>query len=400
MSLLLLFGGPAAPGVPIIVSWTVGEAGCTFKIYVSPINEPINFGSRASPGPFGPTAVDATSLNIGPLTGAAAVDVTSNYATLVASFDSEVASLGVTFDAGESGWLAALAARETALLAAIAVWETALGKTLDDAKAALRLQVDVLEAAEDAVADDAMSTADWKTYTGLFYGAFLNFVSALLEGFSGRYVLPGGHAPGGASAGGSTITGASPDGSTGASGASFQQSLKAAGEPFVRSGYRRFVVRASKGGIEETGDIPFVLEIDGTNTPLAPRPNAAQIQQITFSSGNVTVRAGVNEDNASVAATIIDIYVVSKGAAITLSSPSASGTLPAANGSYHEISTSFAMPGNGWFDIVAVSRTAAGVRQEAYTRFSKYYSSAVPTGVASISAKVLRGSGVRPEEAS
>ena len=43
------------------INWTLGEAGCTYKTYVSKINEPINWGDYASPNVLGPTAVDAVT---------------------------------------------------------------------------------------------------------------------------------------------------------------------------------------------------------------------------------------------------------------------------------------------------------------------------------------------------
>lgn len=52
---------PSAPSY--LISWTVGEAGCTYTVYYSKVGEAINYGSFATPAPI-TTAVDATSQTL------------------------------------------------------------------------------------------------------------------------------------------------------------------------------------------------------------------------------------------------------------------------------------------------------------------------------------------------
>lgn len=52
---------PAAPSY--LVSWTVGEAGCTYTVYYSKVGEAINYGSFSTPAAI-TTALNATSQTL------------------------------------------------------------------------------------------------------------------------------------------------------------------------------------------------------------------------------------------------------------------------------------------------------------------------------------------------
>lgn len=403
--------GPVGPTIVSVtaaglVTWTNGEAGCTYKVYYSGINEPINYGDRASPAPVGPSAVNATSAALGALTGAAATDFTTNYATLVSSWDAAVSAATAIFDMVPSSstrsvdWLSALSTLRTSLYAAVDVWAAAIGKTLNDAKSQINQQISIVEDVEDSANDQDLTADQWADFTGTYYGGLLNFLGAILEGQSGRYAFLTGIVPGAAPAGTGTATGTAPDGTAGTNGVSFQQSLKSAGEPFVRVGVRRFVVRATNAaGVEERNDQVYQLEINGSNAAELPRPNDAQIKEMSFSGGVLTVVAIVQSANQKVAATAVDLYVVTTGSAITLASASESGTLSGDLGGYKQVTIQYTMPGTGWYDIAVAARSAAGQRSANYPRKThEYGGGTVPGAVSSISAQVQRNRGVRPEE--
>lgn len=403
--------GPIGPTIVSVtaaglITWTNGESGCTYKVYYSNINEPINYGNRASPAPVGPSALNATSASLGALTGAAATDFTSNYATLVTAWDAAVAAASLKFDmltpaTRTADWLAALATLRTALYAAVDVWAAAIGKSLNDPKTHIDQQISILEGVENSVTNENLTSAEWEDFTGTYYGGLLQFLGAILEGQSGRYLFLSGIVPGAAPAGTGSVTGNAPDGTAGSSGMTFQQSLKAAGEPFVRVGVRRFVVRATNAaGVEERNDQVFRLEINGSNAAELPRPNDAQIKEMSFANGVLTVVAIVHAANQKVAATAVDLYVVTTGSAITLGSASATGTLSVDLGGYKQVTLQYTMPGAGWYDIAVAARSAAGQRSENYPRRThEYGGGTVPGAVSSISAQVQRNRGSRPEEA-
>lgn len=398
--------GPIGPTIVSVtaaglVTWTNGEAGCTYKVYFSAINEPINFGNRATPAPVGPTALNATSASVGALTGAAATDFTSNYATLVTAFDAAIATATLNLTYGEATWLGFLSTLRTSLLAAVDVWAIAIGKTLNDAKNQIDQQIAIVEGAENSVALEGLGSTEWTDFTGTYYGGLLLFLGAILEGQSGRYVFSNGIAPGSAPVGTGSATGTAPDGTSGTTGMSFQQSLKSAGEPFVRVGVRRFVVRATKASVEERNDQVFQLEINGSNVAELPRPNDAQIKAMSFSGGVLSVVVTVPTANQKVAATAVDLYVVTAGGAIVLGSAVDSEALSDDLGGYKQTSLlAYTMPGTGWFDIAVAARSAAGQRSASYPRKTvEYGGGTVPGAVSTITAQVQRNRGIRPEEA-
>lgn len=57
-------GTPTGNAAATVINWTVGESGCTFKVYSGKIGEAINFGDKTNPAVIGPTAADATSATI------------------------------------------------------------------------------------------------------------------------------------------------------------------------------------------------------------------------------------------------------------------------------------------------------------------------------------------------
>lgn len=391
------------PDASFYATWDTGESGCTYTVYKSGINEPVNFGQGSTPAPVGPSAVDATSANLGSLTGAAATDVTSDFATLVTAYDVAVYTGAVAFSAGESGFLTALSTLRTSLYACVDAWGDAIGKTLFDAKNKIDEQISILESAEASIADEGLTTTEWKDFMGAYFSGLLLYLGALLEGQSGRYVFKNGVAPAAAPAGSGAVTDNAPDGSASAPIVEIQQSLKAAGEPFVKYGYLRFAVRASKdtgaGVVEERNDQIFTLEINGINEPQFKRPNDAQIKELSFAGGVLTAVIVVPTSNQLAEPLYVDLYVVTRGSAITLSSAQASGTLSADLGGYKQVTVQYTMPGAAWYDIAAVARSAAGQRSENYDRKAvEYGGGTAPGDVESVSAEVRRNHGIRPEE--
>jgi hypothetical protein len=409
--------GPIAPsglevtesGGNYTASWTNGETGCTYTVYYSDLDAPINYGTQLSgPTPVGPSATNATSASLGALTGAAPYDRTSNYATLVSSHSTAVLASRVAFAAGETGFYDSLDTLRQALYTAIDTWGGVIGKTLSDAKEQIDKQIAVVEdyvevlEYEQETAGVAYTTAEWQDRVGIYYGGLLAFLSTQLDGSAGRYSIREGILPGTGQAGSGTFEDTAAEGTSGYLNYSVQQTLKAAGEPLTGYSIRRFVVRATKSGVEERNDQVFRLEINGSDLPELPRPNTAQIRTLEFdASGNVAIEAVVLSADALEDATDVDLYVVVAGAAITLGTASDSATLSDDLGGYKIATFTYAMGGaEGWFDFAVVARTAAGQRSATYLRKTLYYGGTdVPAAVTSIMALAQRNVGIRPEEA-
>ncbi len=299
-----IYSSPAAPtitGVTIvggnfIVAWTVGEAGCTFIVYSSGANRPINFGQCSSPAPVGPSAVNATSANAGSVPTTTPVDNTADYASIVANFDAVVAALNTAFDLGE-GDFTSIDGTVAGLLIYVAAYEVALGKALQEFKDAIQNSGDALFAAQQLYFGAGLSTDDWRAAIKPYLGAFFGVLGNLVAGEPNRYTFSDGSLP---SVGANVLS----------------ATLFDVAQPFVKPAIFRFIVRATKGGVQELGDQVFELEVDGAGVTQAARPNLATIQALSFAATVGTITVGVLEDNSAVVATAVELLVNGSVAAL------------------------------------------------------------------------------------
>ena len=390
---------PAAPAITgvsgsaatLTVTWTVGEAGCTFTVYSSLINTPVNLGAAADPAPV-VTALDATSAVIPAVTDYASVDNTSDYTTLASAFDAAVVTVNAAFDAGESGFAAALSAFETALAAAMTTYQAALGKSLAIHLERLAHAVDIVEDSATEAAGLSLTASEWKDRVGKNFAGLLAFAGSLLAGERGRYALSNAALPGGAKPSASVGTGAGADGTSGETAAEIDSSLYDAGQPFVKRSKIRIVVRATKGGAQEKADAEYAVEFDDVGAISSARPNIAELASVSCASSTiVTAAIGVTEDEAAAAAVYVDLYVVPVASAYDWALPSASGTLPAAVAGYHSVSVNFNTSAAGWYKITAKARTSGGARSDDYSEVVRYVGAPDPGAVSSVIARVARG---------
>lgn len=399
-------GAPAAPTITSVsgnaaaltVNWTVGEAGCTYTVYYSDPDKPINFGHTSLPAPI-TTALNATSATLAAITGYTAYDFSTTYATAAAAFDSAMSALSTAYNTGETGFLTAVDTCNTALQSAVDTFGTALGLRMVELKDRLEKDRDRLYYAAESLTGESLSTADFQLFLSSAYGAYIASVGMTLRGTAGRYTFPNGATVGGVDPADTTGIGAGPDGSTGIN-EDGGESLYSIAQPFVRSKRIRLVVRATKAGIQEQTDAEYSVEFDSLGAVIVARPNPATIESYSVTNGlTVNITAGVVEDDAAVVASYVDVYINAAGLGFTASSPTVTGTLPTAIANHHKIAVDYTVAAAGWYDIVLLARSAAGNRSETYTTRTEYISGAVPIGVSSISAKVIRGRGVRAQEA-
>lgn len=154
----------------------------------------------------------------------------------------------------------------------------------------------------------------------------------------------------------------------------------------------RVVVRATKDGVQETKDTIFEVELDAAGDIVPPRPNRASIENIAITSGRtIAVDAVVLDDDARVAATIVDLYVVALASSINLASPQASENLDAAVIGVQRKTVSYAVGANGWYRVAVVARSAAGARSRFYSEYILYIDNTAPSSVSNFGVKVIRG---------
>lgn len=387
--------GSATAG--LTVNWTIGESGCTFTVYYSFPNEPINFGNYTNPPPL-TTALNATSQAI-PNTHLAAyanTDFETAWNTLFAAFDAQVSNANSAFATSQAAFGYGFPAMVTALKAAINAFGVSIGLKVSEYVESLNV-MSMETSGLIASLPSGITYANWKNLAGGSYGKFLGFLGDILELNPGRYTLPNLSVPGGAPAGSLTLgVGVNSDGTAAKIVSRVPKSLKMAALPFVRNTKVQIVVRATKSGIQETHDSVFEVEFDNSGAIVGKRPNQAHVTELSVSNlDTVNVTGVVVEEDEESTASHLDLYVVARGASITFSSPDASVALPNKNPlGVRKASLSFLTPSGGWYDIVLVARNnTLGTRSAKYVRIPRYIGITASTAVANLDAAVIRGEG-------
>lgn len=367
---LTLNSAPAAPTItgvtwsPFTLNWTAGEAGCTYTVYYSQPNWPINWGQFDDPAPV-VTALNAPSAVLDDSFDYSSVDNGGDYDDANVAFDAVATALNTAFDAGETDFTSDWGAQIAAALAAVAALGTALGKDLRSLSGLIVDAQLVLQGVLDGVAGEGLSTDDWKLAVGPNYGNLLTLLSALIQGDGSRYALPTG-----------AVAGASE---------ALAENLYTVSLPFAKPSITRLVVRATKGGIEERNDQVYSVEHAGGGTPRLPRPNKAEILGITFAGLTAAIVAGVLEENAAAAATKVYLFV--DGGEVTHATLAAADETGA-----HQATISYALT-EGWHVIFVKAKTAAGQYSDVWKAQWIYVTDDAAEAVTGLSAMVVRGRG-------
>ncbi len=393
---------PSAPTITSVtgtaaaatVNWTVGEAGCTFTVYTSLINEPVNFGNYATPAPI-VTALNATSQVLAAVTGYAATSNQAAIDTLFNAFDTALAALSTAIGGTQAAFAASFSANVlTAGRSAISAYGDSVNITTFRHLDAFTVLSNGLLEYHNSL-PSGMVAADWALAMSPVAGHYMASCGELLNKTPGRYTFANGAIGAGGTTAASDIgTGASSDGTSGLALAKVATSLYELGLPITNTGKIRIVVRATKATVQETTDTEYEVEFDNAGAIVAARPNPAHIQTITATSGlTVSVSASILTDDANAAASVIDLYVVALASSIVLTSPQATSSALTENFNLQNATINYTVAGAGWYRVAVVGRSAAGVRSATYKESLIYLDSTAPGGVTNISAKVIRGRG-------
>jgi hypothetical protein len=389
---------PAAPTITGVtgnaaattVNWTTGESGCTYDIYYSLPGYPINYGDAATPVPLS-EGVDATSTTFAAITNYTDEDYGTALTTCKASVDTQIGNVNTGFAAGEGSFLAAFNTGIAGIRTAIDTFETAVGITMDWFRARLALVEDVVLAAEGDVAGLSYALADWQDAMTSAYSQFLAFCGAMLEQNPGRYLLPNGAVPGGAPGGGDG-TGDGDDGRAG-DWPALTYTMEMIARPLTRKRPVRVVVRATKGGVQEANDEIYEIQYTAAGAIDPARPNVPTIQKLWVTDGlKVNAKIVLFEEDADVAATTADLYVVAVGSSIDLTAaPEATGAFGTAVAGAKIATLDYTVGVAGFYRIAAAARSAAGDRCASYHERVEWISDSGPPAVEGLEAWVIRG---------
>lgn len=374
----------AAPSPPLIVSvtgdasglvvnWDVGEAGCTYTVYSSFKNAPINFESANTPTPI-TTATDATTATLAAIADYATDDFTSDFTALAGAFDAGVASALAAFNAGESGFTDDFTAAVTSIDAAIDAFGAALDIDFSEFDLLVTGTGNNVLSATASVADLGLSTSDWQAAVYGAIGQFLSNLGSVLVSNSARYTFSDGTLP--------TVN------------PLITQSIYDAAQPFVETAQIRIIVRATKGGVQEQTDAEFIVNLDNSGNILLPKPNSANLESLSVTGGlTVNVDASVIEDDAAAVADAVQLFVVPIASSFNFAAPVDTESLGTAYGNYHKTTLTYTVVSPGWYKL-AVKAASAGVLSDSYSTYSVYLSNSTPDAVQDLQAKVIRGKGI------
>ncbi len=352
-------------GTRLQVDWTNGESGTTAKVYYG-VDGPTNYGQLSGPGPIGPTATNATSAVLDAI-DATPRDNTSDYSDLSTAMDAIAADVITAFGVGETGFVAAVDTEAALVVAALDTYQDALGKRLQEFYEAHAGAAAHLRSTAAAVEGLGLSSDDWIVAVQGAYVQYLQLLGDMLGGTPNRYALPE----------------LQPDGTTGID-ALGADTLYDAAQPFIKLVKVYIIVRSTKGGVEEMGDVPYIVELEADGTIEPARPNVADIQSISDLSLAPTITVGVVEGDGFEPAFSVEVLV--DGSAVN------DDVLPPIVAGYHQVAIPIAVT-EGWHAI-SVRAVASGGGRSAESRAQEYYFGGEYTeDVEDLMADAIRGRG-------
>lgn len=453
---LTVNASPAAPTITsvtgaasgLVVNWDVGEAGCTFTVYSSLKNSPINFESANTPTPI-TTAIDATTATLAAITDFAVDDFTSDFSTLASAFDTQVSAALTAYAIGESGFITSFGSVQSALDAAISAFGGTLEidfsefaglvngictNVLDTATSLDELYLTPLtgwtaagpyfvgdytiglsggsgdpqigSAFTIAANPDIYLVTNWDAganlldfepplIAGVSLGDSINFIAPTFTWSDSMKASMGQFLSGlGCILSGNSARYSFSDGTLPSITPLVVQSIYDAALPLIETAKIRVVIRASKGGVQEQTDAEFVVELDNSGNILFPKPNQANIAKIAVTSGlTLNVVSSVIEDDTAALADSIQLFVVPIASSFNFAAPVDIQSLGTAYGNYHSTTLSYTVGSVGWYKI-AVKAVSAGTLSDSYSTQTIYLSTSTPDAVLNLNAKVIRGLGI------
>lgn len=395
VSTLFLYGVQVAGVGPysLTPTWTIGESGCTYKLYYSHPGEPVNLGTKATPAPVGPTAADATSATTGTVTGYAPTSLTSARTTLESSLATAVDTANSSYT--QAAFPAAFATLLTSCDTAI---ETYCSAASIRSKAWLEQLGERHALALEYINGLPTLSADrWKDAVAPVYAGWLALLGNMLKRKPDRFIAPNGGVAGGTT--GSTTTGVGSNifGFVSYDIEPVRVSLFEMSTPPILYKPIRLIVRATKGGIEETRDEETVVEIFSNGLDVGTRPNMAYISELSFSNSlTLTAVAYVDTANALTDPTHIDLYVkaYASGAIDPTSDVRvATETIAYAPDGEPYAELEYTVSASGHYRVAALARSGSAL-SATWTERTVYISNDTPSAVSGLTASVIRGTGI------
>ncbi len=349
----------------VTLTWEPGEDGCTFELYASGNNTPVNLDT-----PIFTSEIDENGVTIADYFSTDPIDRTEDYNNLVAAFDSAASAAESDFANNASDFIDTLGIEKMALYDAMLTFGENVGLDLAFFITALENQFNTLIVNASALESTSPALTDFQALMTPEFGSLLSYLGNLLVDQPGRYALPDG---------------------TNQGGTPLAFTLTDAVTPLVLPARYTVVVRATKDGVQEKTDKEFSFELTADLTPVIGYPPNARIGNIGITNSfTMTVQVSTMLDNFALTPEFFDLYVVVHGAEIDFDTPVDSVAIARILNGYAVGTLSATVGGNGEYDVIAVCRTGS-VRSASYESKTHYVSNDTPNAVLNASANVMRG---------
>lgn len=366
---------------------------CTFEVYSSLVDEPVNTGQWPLPVPIA-RPVGSTSVTLAPIANWQPLDRTTAWNTYRIAIDAVVTTMNAAYDAGYTGFLTTLDAQSTAAQAALTTLSAAVGIPTPEHSANMAVAFTTLR--EAAESGSALALADFQAWIDNAFSTFLVQMSLTLEGTTGRYTYSDGSLP-------YSGTGTS-DGDAGSI-----QSVNASSvsvydlvTPFVSNRWVRVIIRTTRlsDGLTEVNDEVLEIELDASGNVVVQRPNPAYIESMTANGLATTFRLQSRTDDQEVAAATLALYVAAAPSSPTYVTPAASGTASSSIAGLVTADVTYTFPAPGYYVVAAKSISSLGVQSSSNSakEFTIWVGTEQPAAPTNIMAEVIRETPDQPEE--
>jgi hypothetical protein len=357
------------------VTWTQGEAGCSYTVCHGFPCEPVNLGDWVAPLSFTrPTG--ATTAVLPP------IDVSAypkNYEVhidaLEAAITAQINLLNTAYDVGKFGYQAVFDSFFTAIIAAYKVYGNQIECNVQPYITKLtNLELSITGQVASILSSNFTDAQFRVTIAPIQGGIFYRLgVDVLNE--PGRWLLSGG-----------TVYPSGPS--------VIQTSLDDLARPYTRNARVCVIVRATKLGVQEAADNEACVEFDAYGNVIQPRPNSAIIDDYSTATRTISIAALYLSDNEEVSPNYIDMYVVAATNSIDYSVPVSNAPLGSDVNGERRATPTYTVVADGYYKIAVKARVSlTGARSMNAEERIIYVDGTPPDGVINLFANIIRGEG-------
>ena len=377
------------------VNYTPGEPWCSYTVYYSLVDEPVNLGQWPLPSPI-IRPIGSSFVNLAPIADWSPLDRTPYWMNFYIGMDDVIDNMNIIFDAGYSTYfLYMLDVQADRAQVALQDLSDQIGiPTTEHSEQIARL---FIQERAMAVLGAALDLAEFKAWMYQTHSNFLIGMSGIVEGTNSRYSFTDGSQP--FSLPGSTL-GDGVDGSNQAGGIINRTSVWDLVHPLVTNRIIRVIIRSTRvsDGLQEVNDEVFEIELDSLGNVVNPRPNSAYIVKMSADNLTVTFSLQSRTDDQVVAAERLAMYWAASPADIDYTVPKGSVLASSSVAGVVSGDVPLIFPAPGYYRIAAKSLSAAGVQSSTSVETTIWVGVEQPAGPLAISALVIRSQPDSPPE--